>query len=122
MGSGLPQGNPAEDYAKGKLKLKFELEGEKLGGKWSLVRTHMEGKQEQWFLIKSNDSLARPESEYDIVKDKPDSVISDRTLIVKKRGAKAAEPKPVASPNKKTSKSKPKNTLPQWHGLARGAG
>jgi bifunctional non-homologous end joining protein LigD len=99
----IPQGDPAEAYAKGKLK--FELEGEKLGGTWNLVRTHLEGKQEQWFLIKSSDSLARPESEYDIVKEQPDSVISDRTLIVKKRGAKGDEPKPVASPKKKTSKS-----------------
>jgi len=104
-----PQGDPVQAYKKGKLK--FELEGEKLSGIWNLVRTHMEGKQEQWFLIKSNDSRARPESEYDIVKDQPDSVISDRTLIEKKRGGKAAAPKPVASPARKKPTPRRSTTL-----------
>src|SRR3954467_11769231 len=43
-----PLSDPAEAYAKGKLK--FELQGEKLGGVWNLVKTHIPGKQEQWFL------------------------------------------------------------------------
>ncbi|MEA9995112.1 DNA ligase D [Pseudomonas sp. 10B1] len=110
----LPQGDPAEAYAKGRLK--FELKGEKLNGSWNLVRTHLKGKQEQWFLIKSNDSQARPASEYDIVVDQPDSVISDRTLIGKKRGKPAAEPKPVASPKKKASRAKPQQTVTDLSG------
>lgn len=48
----IPQDDPAKAYAKGRLK--FELKGEKLGGLWNLVRTHMPGKQEQWFLIKQD--------------------------------------------------------------------
>lgn len=91
----IPSGDPAEGYRKGKLK--FELEGEKLSGFWNLVRTHMEGKQEQWFLIKSNDGSARPATDYDITKTMPDSVLSDRTIVPKKRGGKAAEPKPAKS-------------------------
>ncbi len=84
----IPQGDAEADYAKGKLK--FELQGEKLSGVWNLVRTRMDGKKEQWFLIKSNDEVARPENEYDIVAEQPHSVLSDRTIVEKKRGRKAA--------------------------------
>lgn len=83
-------GDPLESYKKGKLK--FELEGEKLSGLWNLVRTHQEGKQKPWFLIKHQDSDAKPEAEYDVVKELPDSVLSDRTLIPKQRGGKVSKP------------------------------
>ncbi len=88
-----PLSDPAQAYAKGRLK--FELQGEKLGGVWNLVKTHIPGKQEQWFLIKHQDEFARPEAEYDVVKSEPHSVLSDRTIVPKKRGGKAADPKPV---------------------------
>ncbi|RMS11928.1 DNA ligase D [Pseudomonas coronafaciens pv. coronafaciens] len=99
-------GDPVESYKKGKLK--FELEGEKLGGLWNLVRTHQEGKSKPWFLIKHQDSSAKPEADYDVVKELPDSVISDRTIIPKKRG-KAAAPKPVETvpePRKRAKSTK----------------
>ena len=88
-----PIGDPLESLKKGKLK--FELEGEKLGGLWNLVRTHQEGKQKPWFLIKHQDAAAKPEAEFDVVKAQPDSVLSERTLIPKKRKGKTAEAKPV---------------------------
>ncbi len=94
----IPQEDPAKAYAKGKLK--FELQGEKLGGLWNLVRTHMPGKQEQWFLIKHQDSAAKPESDYDVVAAEPDSVLSDRTIVPKKAKT-AAKPKPVKKPARK---------------------
>lgn len=101
-----PQGDPEEGYRKGKLK--FTLEGEKLSGAWNLVRTRMDGGKEQWFLIKSNDEAARPEAEYDIVAEQPDSVISDRTLIPRKRGkAKLeVEAKPVKTPKPRSRTTK----------------
>jgi len=77
----IPQDDPVEAYAKGRLK--FELQGEKLGGLWNLVRTHMPGKQEQWFLIKHQDGAARPEDDYDVVAAEPDSVLSERTIVSK---------------------------------------
>ncbi|MGE7961757.1 DNA ligase D [Pseudomonas sp. NPDC089918] len=86
----IPQDDPATAYTKGRLK--FELKGEKLGGLWNLVRTHMPGKQEQWFLIKHQDSAARPDSEYDVVAAEPDSVLSDRTILEKKHGAEKTKP------------------------------
>ncbi|EJN39624.1 DNA ligase D [Pseudomonas sp. GM84] len=80
----LPRGNPAEAYKKGRMK--FELQGEKLCGEWNLVRTNIEGKQEQWFLIKHQDEAAKPLADFDVVVDLPNSVLSDRTIIPKKRG------------------------------------
>ncbi|MDB5983806.1 MAG: ligD [Pseudomonas sp.] len=91
----IPQDDPVKAYAKGRLK--FELRGEKLSGLWNLVRTHMPGKKEQWFLIKHQDEAAKPESDYDVVKAEPDSVLSERTIVAKakaKTGDKG-EPKPL---------------------------
>ncbi|WP_434674362.1 DNA ligase D [Pseudomonas sp. R1-15] len=108
----IPQGDVHEAYEKGRLK--FELRGEKLAGVWNLVRTHMPGKQEQWFLIKHQDDAARPESEYDVVQAEPDSVLSDRTIVPKRRG-KAAAAKAVKQPEKaappKSSRKTAKTTL-----------
>lgn len=96
----IAQEDPVKAYAKGKLK--FELQGEKLGGLWSLVRTHMPGKQEQWFLIKHQDSAAKPESDYDVVTAEPDSVLSDRTLLAK-QSKSTVKPKPVKQPARKVA-------------------
>jgi len=109
----IPQGDPEEGYRKGKLK--FALEGEKLSGSWNLVRTRMDGNKEQWFLIKSNDETARPEGEYDIVREQPDSVLSDRTLIPRQRGKAKAEAaaKPAKTPARRRSRKaeEPATTL-----------
>ncbi|MGE8190257.1 DNA ligase D [Pseudomonas sp. NPDC086278] len=96
----IPQDDPAKAYAKGKLK--FELQGEKLGGLWNLVRTHMPGKQEQWFLIKHQDGAAKPEADYDVLSAEPDSVLSDRTIIAKKTKA-SAKPKALKKPARKVT-------------------
>ncbi|MEI7050753.1 DNA ligase D [Pseudomonas koreensis] len=100
----IPQEDPAKAYAKGKLK--FELQGEKLSGIWNLVRTHMPGKKENWFLIKHQDSAARPQDDYDVLSAEPDSVLSERTLISKpKLAAEQARPvkKAPAKPRKAAS-------------------
>ncbi|ENY76646.1 ATP-dependent DNA ligase [Pseudomonas putida TRO1] len=87
-----PEGDAHEAYAKGKLR--FRLQGEKLGGVWNLFRTHLAGKKEQWMLVKSHDAQARSESEYSIVEALPDSVLSERTLVPRKPAApKAATPR-----------------------------
>ncbi|WP_025111284.1 DNA ligase D [Pseudomonas sp. H1h] len=100
----IPLEDPAKAYAKGKLK--FELQGEKLSGIWNLVRTHMPGKKENWFLIKHQDSAARPQDDYDVLSAEPDSVLSERTLISKPRlAAEQAKPlkKAPAKPRKAAS-------------------
>ncbi|MFM0222400.1 DNA ligase D [Paraburkholderia dipogonis] len=89
-GTWEPIGGAAEaarSYAAGKLK--FRLHGEKLQGGWTLVRSHMRGSgdKEQWLLIKERDDEARDESDYDILKKRPGSVLSGSAPAGK--GAKA---------------------------------
>jgi DNA ligase D-like protein (predicted 3'-phosphoesterase) len=55
----------------------FVLHGEKLQGGFALQRTRP-GKKAQWLLIKRRDEQARPGS--DVVAERPQSVISGRTL------------------------------------------
>ncbi|MFI8393890.1 DNA ligase D [Pseudomonas sp. AO-1] len=96
----IPLDDPVEAYAKGRLK--FELQGEKLGGVWNLVRTHMPGKQEQWFLIKHQDGAARAVDDYDVVAAEPDSVLSERTIVAKApkapKAPKTAKAKAIKQP------------------------
>ncbi len=72
----IPASDPREGMRKGKLK--FELDGEKLHGAWNLVRINnrKDERQEPWLLIKENDEEARPATEYDIVSELPESVLS----------------------------------------------
>jgi len=100
-----PEGDAHEAYAKGKLR--FRLQGEKLGGVWNLFRTHLAGKKEQWMLVKSQDSQARSETDYSIVDAQPDSVLSDRTLVPRKPAAKKA-----AAPRRKPASKGRKVPLP----------
>ncbi len=60
-------------------KLKFQLDGEKLHGAWALVRSSMRGSgdKEQWLLIKERDGEARSEQEFDVVAERPGSVLAD---------------------------------------------
>lgn len=102
-----PEGDAHEAYAKGKLR--FRLQGEKLSGMWNLFRTRLDGKKEQWMLVKSHDDQARSEADYSVVQAQPDSVLSDRTLVPRKAAAKKAAA-PRAS-RKRTVKG-PKVPLP----------
>ncbi|VVP98077.1 DNA ligase D [Pseudomonas fluorescens] len=107
----IPLEDPHKAYAKGKLK--FELQGEKLAGVWNLVRTHMPGKKENWFLIKHQDSAARPQDDYDVLVAEPDSVLSERTLVDKpKLAAKQVKPLEKAAPK---SRKKATGTLTGAH-------
>ncbi|GJH17821.1 DNA ligase D [Caballeronia novacaledonica] len=100
----------AREYEKGKLK--FILDGEKLHGGWTLVKSHMRGSgdKEQWLLIKERDDEARPEAEYDILLKKPGSVMSTSLGARDKSGAvrERTERKAVAkkAPARKTASKK----------------
>jgi len=74
------EGDPAKGYAKGHLA--FELDGEKLHGRWHLVRTKPRpgDKKEQWLLFKSEDEFAHPNVQEDILETAPDSVATHRTI------------------------------------------
>ncbi|HEY0879641.1 MAG TPA: DNA ligase D [Zeimonas sp.] len=71
----IADGDARDGYRDGKLK--FELRGEKLRGRWTLVRMHghADERQEPWLLIKERDAFARPEERYSIVDALPDSVL-----------------------------------------------
>jgi bifunctional non-homologous end joining protein LigD len=60
-------------------RLKFRLDGEKLHGGWALVRSGMRGSgdKEQWLLIKERDEEARSEEEFDVIAERPGSVLAD---------------------------------------------
>lgn len=55
-GTWTPESEPLAALAKGHLD--FILHGEKLRGRWTLVRTHLSGRQPQWLLIKRSDAEA----------------------------------------------------------------
>ncbi|MHB2241862.1 DNA ligase D [Pseudomonas fluorescens] len=107
----IPLEDPQKAYAKGKLK--FELQGEKLAGIWNLVRTHMPGKKENWFLIKHQDSAARPQEDYDVLVAEPDSVLSERTIVGKPK--LAAETSKTAKKTKTPSRKPTSATLGGAH-------
>ncbi len=98
-GTWVPDGDPRDGYRQGKLK--FELQGEKLHGRWTLVRMRGRGneRQEPWLLIKERDETARPAAEYDITEVLPDSVNATN-------GAQRAAPpaKRSAAPKASTTK------------------
>lgn len=63
-------------------KLEFTLKGDKLSGRWHLVR--MRGKRgekrENWLLIKADDSHARSPDAPDILTERPESVLTGRRV------------------------------------------
>ena len=78
-GTWVPSENPQADYRRGRLK--FDLNGEKLRGSWTLVKSHSSKFGDKaWLLIKKRDEFAVPAEESQIIDTKPDSVVSGRTL------------------------------------------
>ncbi len=80
------QTSPAAALAAGHLK--FELLGEKLRGRWALVRLKPRGRaaggrgddERSWLLVKDRDAHARPEAEWRVTEARPESVLSGRDL------------------------------------------
>jgi bifunctional non-homologous end joining protein LigD len=79
-GTWKPIGDPHMGLAKGHLE--FELDGEKLKGRWHLVR--MRGKprdkHENWLLIKGDDEFARSEDAPDVLEERPNSAATGRPI------------------------------------------
>ena len=90
-GRWTPIGDPRKAYKAGHLK--FTLEGVKMRGRWALIR--MKGKegerQPPWLLIKESDEYARPERDFSVVDELPDSVVPLR----KKKAATARSEPPI---------------------------
>ncbi len=79
-GSWKPIGDPHAGLAKGHLD--FELKGEKLNGRWHLVRMHPRprDKHENWLLIKGDDEYARSDDAADVLEERPESVSTGRAI------------------------------------------
>jgi bifunctional non-homologous end joining protein LigD len=109
---------PLEDVDKGLAEghLKFDLRGQKLHGRWALVRMHTRdarpGKP-NWLLIKDRDEYARAEDEPSITERYPNSAVSKRTIEQIGNdndrvwhSNRAADDQPGAKPKSTSTKSK----------------
>ncbi len=89
-GHWIPEGDPHQGYKKGRLD--FVLDGEKLKGRWHLVRMRKRAneRQDPWLLIKSDDEAARSARDEDVLGEEPLSVASGRSMevIAQGRGGK----------------------------------
>ena len=94
-GTWEPIGDPRKGYKSGSLK--FELHGEKLSGKWALVRMKggrfgSDSDKENWLLIKERDDEAKTGKAANITELRPESV-------------KDLEPEPKSKTRKSSSKT-----------------
>lgn len=101
---------PAFDAAKGLTKghLEFDLSGQKLQGRWHLVRIKGKPKEKRtnWLLIKGDDTHATPR---DILTERPESVQTGRCI----EDVAAGKPAPKRPPKKrKRAKRKPEQPAP----------
>lgn len=111
-GSWSPIGDAHKGYAKGHLE--FELTGEKLTGRWHLVRMHGKPgeKRENWLLIKGEDEFARAETDPDILEERPESVKTGRDLQEVAENAAAKQTK-ARKPRKSAAKAQPAAVEPE---------
>jgi bifunctional non-homologous end joining protein LigD len=88
-GTWTPVGDARKGYREGHLK--FDVSGVKMRGRWALVRLKGRESERQppWLLIKDRDEFARPEREFSVVDEMPDSVVPLRAKR-KKEAAQAA--------------------------------
>ncbi|MGA3303992.1 MAG: DNA ligase D [Methylovirgula sp.] len=79
-GHWTPVGDPRKGLAKGHLD--FDLDGEKLHGRWHLVRMRAKPreKRDNWLLIKADDAAARGPKDPDILEEQPNSVKTGRSV------------------------------------------
>ncbi len=105
-GTWTPVADPARGYAKGHME--FELKGEKLGGRWHLVRMHGKPgeKRENWLLIKGDDDFARPDGAPDILEERPESVKTGRDIAAVKDEAPGWSSKTGKISKAKSTKAK----------------
>ncbi len=89
----VPPGEATRQREKGHLEIEFD--GEKLKGRWHLVRTRPARGKEQWLIFKAKDGQER--RDYDVVAERPESVLSGRRATrgpVRKKTLRAQHPAP----------------------------
>ena len=104
-GTWEPDGDAAESYQRGKLV--FELKGERLKGRWALIR--MGGKAGQdgknWLLKKVDDDESQKDGDDNILSRMTTSIATGRTMDQIAANAKPAN-KPSAKTRRPTKRSK----------------
>jgi bifunctional non-homologous end joining protein LigD len=120
-GTWTPLGDPHAQFKKGHLE--FELQGEKLSGRWHLVRIRKEGERQNWLLMKGKDASAVAGDEHGLTEREQTSVLTGRTIpevaeapdkVWTKSGARKAPKaktktvKKPAAPRRKKAASKAK--------------
>ncbi|MGY2492363.1 DNA ligase D [Cupriavidus sp. CP313] len=89
-----PVGDPREGMEAGKLV--FQLHGEKLAGRWELVRiSKPDDTQDHWMLFKKRDEWAQSLAEYDVIKALPDSVVDKPLGPIEEREPKSSPRAPL---------------------------
>ncbi len=108
-GTWTPIADAKRGYKKGHLE--FALEGEKLHGRFHLVRIENRHESDRkrgadnWLLIKADDEFARSDDAPDILEERPESVVSGKTVeTVGAPAKKTAKAAPAKSPVRKTAK------------------
>ena len=106
-GRWAPVGDPHKAYRKGHLI--FVLDGEKLKGRWHLVRMRKRAneKQDPWLLIKADDEAARSARETDVLEEQPRSVVTGRSIpeIAQGRGGQRVWQSNRSGGGKKSAKT-----------------
>lgn len=91
----VPPGQASAQRKKGHLQI--EIHGEKLKGRWHLVRTSGGGTRANWLFFKAKDGLE--DAQYDVTEARPESVVSGRKITrgpVRKKDLRAPHPEPKA--------------------------
>jgi bifunctional non-homologous end joining protein LigD len=101
-GTWNPLGDFDQQLKKGHLE--FEMFGEKLRGRWHLVRTRLQGKAQQWLLMKGKDEHARLAANADVIDaglvDQPNRLLKPERAreAPRPRSRKASGPRGNALP------------------------
>ncbi|MEO6967734.1 MAG: DNA ligase D [Rhodanobacteraceae bacterium] len=111
-GTWQPEGSAEAGLRKGHLD--FVLHGARLRGRWTLIRTRMTGKKQQWLLLKDNDVFVERD---DVADDTPLSqwLVEHCEDSAKPRRAKQSRSRKTALSNGK--KGRGKTAMPEWFGL-----
>lgn len=109
-----PLSDPHAGLQKGRLE--FDLQGEKLKGRWLLIRTARKVSKPQWLLIKRTDDDSHAGTDDKILYDAPKSVLTGRSMEEIAEGKKAKRlkaPKPSVQSSVKivAGKATPETSL-----------
>ncbi|MCC7090578.1 MAG: DNA ligase D [Nitrosomonas sp.] len=86
-GEWIPEGDPHQDLKKGHLT--FQLHGQRMHGRWHLVRMNSTDKRDNWLLIKGEDEfILKGTSNQHFLEQENTSIVSNLTLDEIRAGAK----------------------------------